>query len=302
MLYVFIGTVIIMIVLLTLAAFRFSTLAIKPKTFDYEENYNFFVKNGKLIEAVFISLSREEIYFDSPYGYKLHGLFFPVKDSKKTMVFAHGITHSLYGSVKYMEMFLKRGFNVFIYDHRFHGKSGGHNCTFGYYEKYDLKTACDWVFSKIGTDGIIGIHGESLGAATALQNSAIDERISFYIADCPFSDLYKLLAYRLKVEYNLPPFPIMALSSLITKLRCGAFFTDMSPISDISGVKTPIFFIHGKNDSYIPTEMSMEMFNKKPGAKKLYLAPNAGHAEAFWNNKEEYDLQIGEFLREIGVE
>lgn len=163
----------------------------------------------------------------------------PAGDSKKTMLFTHGFSFSLLGSVKYMDMFRKRGFNILMYDHRHHGKSGGDNVTFGITERDDLKAVAGWAKEKTGPTTVIGIHGESIGAAVALQYAAIDNQA--------------------------------------------------------------IFFIHGGADTYIPTEMGRRLYRVYMGKKRIYICPGAKHSDSFWTDKKEYDRQIGEFLREIGV-
>ncbi len=280
---------------------KFSNKVIYPKTRSHSETYSIETENGKLNKEWFENLPKEEIAIDSPYGYKLYGIFFPVEGLKKTVIICHGITYTLHGSVKYMNMFYKRGYNVLMYDHRNHGRSEGNNTTYGYYEKYDLMAFTDWVLNKCGFDCKVGIHGESLGAAVALQNSAIDPRVTFYVADCPYSDLTAQLSYLLKRDYRLPAFPLLNITGIISRIRAGFSFKQVSPINDLKNVSTPIFFIHGVDDLYILPRMSEDMYKVKNGVKKLYLAPNARHAEAYWNNQEEYDKLVGEFLEQIGM-
>jgi hypothetical protein len=59
---------------------------------------------------------------------------------------------------------------------------------------------------------------------------------------------------------------------------------------------------HGQQDDYVPVQMSIELHDaKKHGLARLYLAPNAAHAEALVNNPAEYDQRVGAFLEEIGL-
>jgi hypothetical protein len=226
-------------------------------------------------------------------------MYIPIEGSDKIVILCHGITFSLYGSVKYVNLFRQRGYSVLMYDHRHHGRSGGENATFGFYEKHDLKAWVDWAKHQCGQNGEIGLHGESYGAATALQYAAMDSGAAFVIADCAFSDLTELLTYHLKHDYGLPAFPFLQISSFITKLRAGFYYGDVSPIKGLPQVNTPIFFIHGANDDFTPTRMSVDLYKAKQGARKLFLAPNAGHAEAYWNNRQEYDRLVGEFLETV---
>ena len=279
----------------------FASLIVYPRTSSIEASYQREVEGGKLAEVEFAALPRQELSVRSPFGYSLYGIYIPIEGSLKTVIIVHGIRDTLYGGVKYLNMFRARGFNVLLYEQRNHGRSGKKNTTFGYYEKYDLKAVMDWAMAQTAPGGVVGTMGESLGAAVVLQHSALDQRVAFVIADCPYSDLTELLKFRMKMDFHLLPFPLLNLADFFCWLTTGMTFSKVSPIRDVARGEKPVFWIHGQNDTYIPPHMSVDMYHAKThGVKKLFLAPNAGHAQAYWNNREEYDRQVGEFLSEAG--
>ncbi|WP_040209962.1 alpha/beta hydrolase [Clostridium polynesiense] len=298
-------TVIILVLcilsLIIYEGYKFSTIVTQPKTMTHETTYSKALERGNIDEKIWTSLDKKEVKINSPYGYNLNALYFPNDKSKKAVIIVHGITWTLYGSVKYMDIFLKRGFSVLIYDHRNHGKSGGTNTSFGYYEKYDLKACADWLFDQLGKDAVIGVHGESMGAATVLQYSAIDPRIKFCIEDCGYSDATELFTYRLLKDYHIKSSLFVKLASYITKVRTGWSFKDVSPIKLLKDLDLPILFIHGDSDDYVPTKMCVDMYEEKKGIKYKYIAPCSAHADSYNNNKEEYESRIDEFLKDIHI-
>lgn len=286
--------------ILLAAGYYFARQVIYPNIFPIEETLRQEVDNGRLVEADYLPWPKEEVRIESPFGYDLYAVYHPQEGSQRTVVLTHGITWSMYSMVIYAGLFRKRGFNVLLYDIRHHGRSGGTNTSFGFYEKQDLKAVVDWAFSRLDPGGIVGTAGLSLGAATTLQHAAIDPRIAFAVADCSFSDLRGLLTHRLKEEYHLPPFPLLNLANFFVWQIAGWKFEQASPIHTIAQVETPIFLSHGKNDTYILPQMSIDLYNAKTrGKRALYLAPNAGHAEALWKNQAEYDEKLGEFLQDL---
>lgn len=292
----------ILLVALFAAGYYFARVALYPRVYEVGYTLNHEIEVGHIIEDEYQPWPKKEARIRSPYGYDLFAIYHPCENAQKTVVISHGITWSLYGSVKYAALFRKRGYNVLLYDLRNHGRSGGSNTTFGFYEKYDLKAVVDWAIARLGPDGKVGTLGESLGAGTTLQHAAIDARIAFAIADCSFSDLTELFNYRLKQEYHLPAFPLLNVASLISGFLTGMRFETISPIRAMSKIETPILFIHGKEDRYIRPEMSVALYNAKThGPRQLYLAPNAGHAQSLSKNRVEYDQQVGEFLQSIGL-
>lgn len=276
-------------------------LSLCPKTESRDETYARELKNGAIDEDFYKKLPKQEVCISSEYGYKLHGLWFSNNDSKNTIIICHGHTVNLNSAIRYMKIFYTRGFNVLIYDHRYHGESGGEYCTMGFYEKFDLKSWVTWVIGKTGENSIIGTHGESMGASTVLMHAAIDDRISFTISDCPFESVYEEFKYRLKVEYKLPPFPLLQIANLFTKIRTKTFYGNIAPIKVICDIKTPVLFIHGDNDNYVPCSHTIHLYQLKKGFKQLYIAKGAEHAKSFNVDKAEYEKVVHCFLRSAGI-
>ncbi|MGD6817829.1 alpha/beta hydrolase [Metabacillus sp. 84] len=300
-----IGVITAVIILFLAAAvipFYFSNLIIYPRKVEYKETFAMGVRSGEINADHFEQTEKEELFIDSKHGYQIHGMFFPVENSQKAVIIAHGITWSLFGSFKYVEMFHKRGYHVLLCDHRYHGLSGGNHTSFGFFEKDDLRSWVDYLYERLGSQAFIGLLGESLGAASSIQYIKDDSRVGFCIADCPFSDLTALMRLRLALDFKIRFSPLILLTSFVTKLRYGWGFREISPISEMEKVETPILFIHGKEDPFIPLQMSLDLFRKKKkGKKRLYLVPKAGHAQAFLTDRIKYEERVFDFLKEIEV-
>lgn len=298
--YLAIAITILILAFFVGVSYRFTKMAIYPVVRSHENALARELEIGNWKLEDFEALPKETFSLPATNGETLFGYIIPYPNSTKTMVFSHGITYNLYGSVKYMWMFRRLGFNIVLYDHRNHGKSSGEVTTFGYYEKKDLAMVLDEVEKRFGKGTVIGTHGESMGAATVLQHVAVDERVSFVIADCPFESAYSEFEHRLSEEYHFPAFPILPLASLICKLKTGVGFENMSPIATIESVQTPIMWIHGLEDDYVPPEHSLHMYELKKGPKAYYWVQGAKHAKAYYTDPERYEERVEAFLRENG--
>ncbi|MDF2535391.1 MAG: alpha/beta hydrolase, partial [Bacillales bacterium] len=265
--------------------------------------YNREVLGHKFDKSFFNSLDCEQFYINSRFGYKLSCTFFkPYENKNKFIILSHGVTVNCLNSYKYAELFLKRGFNVLLYEHRRHGKSGGTTTSYGYYEKFDLKSVVDWVYGKFGDDIILGIHGESMGAATTiLYAGELDDRCNFYICDSAFIDLEIQLKYQLKKIYNLPVFPFFHLSKLFVFLRDKYWLSSVSPISAIKNINNPVLLIHCCNDDYTLSFHSKNLYEKKRDNKVLYIAEYGKHACALNENRSSYEAAIDDFLKSNSI-
>lgn len=252
---------------------------------------------GRMNPDEFNTLKKRKITIPSPFGYPLKMLIVEPRVSNRYIIISHGVTENKISSIKYVQYFLDRGFNVLLYDHRRHGESGGKTTSYGYYEKYDLQAIVHWLKKEVGANLLLGIHGESMGAATLLLYAGmLEDGADFYIADCPFSDFKELVSYLIKKEVRIPPNLVLPISNFFLRLRDKYTVGDISPISVIDKIEKPILFIHSKKDDFILPYMTEALYQRKKGPKQLYLAENGFHACSYNENKESYEATVDEFL------
>ncbi len=278
---------------------RLSELIIKPKKIGSDAQLKIEEKRGRFNKEFYKKIKRTKFNIRSHFGYFVSCELFQPKEWEveegKIAILSHGFGRSKYGCLVYGEMYLKKGYRVIMYDHRNHGSSGKAYTSMGYYEKYDLKQIVDWCYGKYGDDCRIVTHGESMGAATVLLHLAIDDRVKCVVADCGYSDLTQLLKHQIKVYYHLPKF-LIKIESVITNIRAGFRYSDVSPIKAVAETDIPILFIHGKRDRYVPTYMSKEMYKTKKGEKAIYLVSGAKHTESYMKNKKGYEEKVENFI------
>ncbi len=255
-------------------SFGLSNLIVTPNTPDPDQCYIDEIAKGKILKKDYEQdYHREDFKLLSDYGYTLSGSFIPrdpnvKRDDKKEKVvaLAHGYSFCQFGSVKYINIFQRLGFDCVIYDHRNHGYSDKAVTTMGYYEARDLKKVCDYIRTKLGENIIIGTHGESMGAATVMMNAPLDNKLAFVIEDCGYSDLSDLLAYSLKKIYHLPRFPFLWVASLFSRLRGGIFFHQVIPKNEVAKCDSiPMLFLHGERDGFVPTSSIKDIYKAKKG-------------------------------------
>ncbi len=274
-----------------------ANLLLKPKQLPRDKLFIREAQGGRFNQASYDKINKQQFTVMSDFGYLLScELLKPEQTTGKLAILCHGFSRSKYGSMIYAEIFLKLGYKVLIYDHRNHGLSGKAYTSMGYFEKYDLKKIVDWCYQRYGPDISIVTHGESMGGATVILHQGIDPRISCVISDCAYSDLKQLLVHQLHTYYHLPKLLIPA-ESLITYLRAGFWYRDVSPIRVVSRMKRPLLLIHGKRDRYVPASMAKQMYACKKNKKAIYLVAGATHAQSCMKNPVGYAERVEEFLR-----
>lgn len=258
----------------------------------------------KLIHKVkepFLKRQSEHVTITSRDGLVLHGDFFPAeKPSKRIAILFHGYTSCGMNDCPSMaEYFMERGYNSLIVDQRSHGKSEGKYIGFGILDRFDCLKWIEYIIGRIGADSEIVLYGVSMGGTTVLMASGLDElpaNVKAVIADCAFTSPYDVFTHILKRDYHLPPHPIMDINERMCRKKAGYGFKDYSTLEAVKKAPCPILFIHGKEDLFVPTEMSVRNYNACTGEKRILLVDNAGHAASLYENMELYEDTVTKFL------
>lgn len=260
------------------------------------------ITSKRLDEAWFNAVNKTEQWIESKNGYSLKAIFVEPLATNNYVVICHGVTENKINSLRFVRMFERLGFNSVVYDHRRHGDSGGKTTSFGFYEKIDLQSVVEAVRERAGNDAVLGIHGESMGAATTLlyAGSIIDDA-NFYISDCAFSDFEQQVYHIMTQTTPLRSSLAIRFANLFLKLRDGYTLNLVSPIDVIDKIEKPVLFIHSLQDDFILPKMTEDLYEKKLGPKTLKLFEIGEHAKSFNENSLEYEQVVADFLQENGL-
>ena len=240
-------------------------------------------------------LDKTNYTVDGFKGYKLHVQL--LKNPNKTdryVILTHGNTDNRMGSLKYVPMYIDLGYNCIIYDLRGHGENEKTFTTYGILEGEDLLSLIKDTRERYPEITKLGLHGESLGAATTITALRGKPDVDFVVADCGFEDIEGVL----KEGYRKAGIPsiLVDIADIGARIRYHYSIKDMRPIDSLDDNHIPILFIHGENDDLISSQNSIDMYNRTTGKKELKLIQNAGHAESIFTDPDGYQKYVKEFI------
>ena len=244
--------------------------------------------------------NREMWQLTSEDDLKLSAIYLPAeeKNQGKTAIIAHGYMGNAETMADYAKMYHDLGYNVLVPDARGHGQSEGDYIGFGWPERKDYVQWINKVLEENGNSQEIVLYGVSMGAATVMTTSVekLPNNVKAIIEDCGYSSVHDELAYQLDDMFSLPAFPLMQVTSLVTKVRAGYFFGEASAVDQLKKNQRPMLFIHGDADTFVPFEMLDKVYRATKGPKEKYVVKGAEHAEAYKTDPEKYQQVVRQFL------
>ncbi|MDO5780784.1 MAG: alpha/beta hydrolase, partial [Clostridium sp.] len=296
---------VIIIISLGLVGNYFYNLALNPNTpkdivFGTPEEAA--ATSGQVLDVDISWLLNDSNYTDeyitSQDGLKLHS--YHVKNqssSNKWVITVHGYTSEGINMSSYAKKYYDNGYNVLIPDLRSHGLSEGDYIGMGWDDRLDIISWINYILNEDPNADIV-LHGISMGAATVLMTSGeeIPSNVKVIIADCGYTSVWDEFAYQLDDLFSLPEFPILNVSSIVSKIRAGYFLGEASSIEQVKKSKTPILYIHGDQDDFVPYYMMEELYNATSSEKEMLTIKGAEHAKASEVDPETYWTTVNNFI------
>jgi len=248
-----------------------------------------------------LGLKNEILGIRTTDGVELNGYWIKsgIDSTKGIIILLHGIGGCKEHFLSLSRELCTKGIETIIFDGRAHGKSGGEFCTYGFKEKKDISQIVDKI-KKINPNLQVGIWGNSLGGAIAIQAMEFDERIEFGIIESTFTDLNKIVYdYKKRI---LKGIGIKLLSDYaINRAGKVANFNPqkIKPIESVKNIEQPILLAHGDSDPNISVEYGKQLFeNLKTKNKELIIIEGGGHFDLFDKGGKEYKTKLLNFIEQ----
>lgn len=236
-------------------------------------------------------------------GEKHHALYIlaPIK-TNKTAILVHGYKNNSIDMLHIAEIYARMGYNILLPDLHAHGLSAGSDIQMGWKDRKDVM---EW--AAIANNMFKGrthttrqvLHGISMGAATIMNVSGENTPayIKAFVADCGYTSVWDEFVSEFKNRYSLPPFPILHTSNMLCQLRYGWSFREASPLQQVAKCHKPMLFIHGDNDTFVPTAMVYSLYQAKPQPKSLFIGKGSVHAHTYQDYPQEYRQRVEELIK-----
>lgn len=248
----------------------------------------------------------EQVSIKSYDSLKLVGYLYmnPVK-TNKYVIAVHG--HNGYWkelSIPCKHYYEDLGFNILFIDQRAQNKSEGKYMTMGYKEKFDVISWCNFITSK-DSNAKICLLGHSMGAATVMMTTGMKKlpsNVKCAIEDCGYSTIKEQVEFIVSLEKKKIPNFLLSSIYLVARLFFRMSFLKDSPVDMLAKSKTPMLFIHGGSDNYVPFEFlekNYRALSNREVYKDKLVVPPACHGMSFIYDEKSYIEKSENFIKKF---
>lgn len=242
----------------------------------------------------------EIIEITSKDGIKLVGHYIPAaKKANRLIIAVHGwrsIWHRDFGMVT--DFWHNIGCDILYIEQRGQNNSEGDCMGFGLTERFDVLDWVNYSIDRFGNSLPIYLAGVSMGSATVLMASGLNlpENVHGIIADCGFTSPDDIWRHVAKNNLHIPYGIEQTFAYALFKKKTKYGLDEYSTVDALRENKTPILFIHGSNDHFVPVRMTYENFKACKAPKELLIVPGADHAMSYYSDTARYEEYTKRFF------
>ena len=223
--------------------------------------------------------------------------------SDKVVIIMHGFGSDWIEMDGYAKMFYKRNFNVLAVSARAHGESEGDMVGMGWLDRLDLLRWIEFANEKVPNARIV-LFGVSMGASAVCMSlgEKMQGNVVCAIEDCGFDNVFKEICYVYRKKLKFTSTLLFKIFYKWTKRARGFDLKKGDAVKALKKAKTPVLFIHGGDDTFVPTQMVYNLYEALGITdKRLYICEGATHAKSFQTDEARYEMKVDKFLTKHGL-
>jgi fermentation-respiration switch protein FrsA (DUF1100 family) len=228
---------------------------------------------------------------------KLHG-YFSAGNNGAYVILQHGFKANRGYMMEEAKLLQNAGYGILVTSIRAHDLNDGDEITFGVKEIEDLHTWYDYLIHQQGAvKGRVGLLGNSMGAAMAIEYAAFNPDIAAVIAVSAFSSLQDTINVSVEYFTGLPAFPFAPMISLWAELMLDVDVEQVNATKAAAQLcHTPLFIMQGGQDIVVSVESGQWLYDAACGEKQLWFEESLGHAEFDTKKPDQFKRRVVAFF------
>jgi fermentation-respiration switch protein FrsA (DUF1100 family) len=224
------------------------------------------------------NLAREDVFFTTADGVKLHGWYCPAKNPRGVVLYAHGNGGNLTDRWERLRLLANRlEMTVLAFDYRGYGSSEGKPSEAGLVA--DARAARAFLATKSGVpESEIILYGQSLGGAVMVELASTDGAKAL-VLESTFTSLADVANFK---------FPLTPPGKMLRN--------EFNSLAKIEQYRGPLLVLHGDQDNIVPLVQAERLYAAANEPKTFVKIQDGGHN---WTPTLDVILAMDGFLRGV---
>jgi len=247
----------------------------------------------------------EDINFETQDHLSLSGWFIPPSNKNAIVVCAHGLFRNRVELLGRIIPLTKAGYGALLYDSRSHGSSQRGKVSLGYFERYDVLGAIQYIRKRYQGAEIqpkIILMGVSMGAVAVMEAAAETGDYSAIILDSPFYSLRETFVHHAWLFFKMPRYPFPSLFLFWFEHLAGFNADRVNGKEALRRMKPiPLLIIASEGDERIRPDDARTLYSAANSkSKELHMfGTDVPHGAAARLHPGEYNDLLLEFLNRL---